>query len=350
MSNIIYGSESSIKKVQEIAAVVKGTKPFVKELPLSVPSIKGQRATKSSTLKKFLESEGCFNWSLWKFPAVVKVEESVARRYQDQISKEGDVDFAQSMEAGFLGDGFWYGRWDGDHRKHLWNFAFPDTEKTECMVYPVESVEVANELFVKIQKFNQKGLTPEDTVVNLYYGKEKNAVKTAAFLEYCGLAIKNSDEGIMPKTATLSTPTTKYRLFDRSVKECGLDETKMAVDIIVGGMKKNSKWNLEVSPTLMFGLAKLFKHRPPSMTNGLNKRLTQYIHDSMVTTPNQRLLITQWSRAGGDKHNLEAESLAYGLALSFRAAVSGGSYGGNLNITGPLYVSALDTDLGLKVA
>jgi hypothetical protein len=351
MSNQIYGSEASIKKVQEIASVIKGTKPFVKELPLSTPSIKGQRKTKQSTLEKFLKSEGGFNWGLWRYPSVVQVPEATAKKYQAQMIAQGDIEFAESMKDGFLNNGYWYGRWDGDHRKHIWEATFPNDPITECMVYPVNTVEIANELFVKIQKFNQKGLTPEDTLVNQYYAKDPDALKIADFLEYCGLAIKNSEEGIVPASANTTTPSTRYRLFERSVKDAGLEETKLASDIIIAGMKmkEGAPWNNEIAPTFMYGTALLFKKRPLAMKNGLHKRLTQYIHDTMKPMGfKQKEMITLWARAGGDRHNYEAECFAYGLAKSFRSAVVGGSYGGNVGMCSSLELSTLEEDLGLK--
>jgi hypothetical protein len=348
MSNYIYGSDASIKKVQEIANIIKGNPPFVKKLPITVPSIKGQRPTKSSTLEKFLSSEGGFNWGLWRYPSVVQVPEPVAKQYQAQLIKDGDKEFASEMASGFLNDGFWYGRWDGDHRKHIWEYTFKNDPNLECMVYPVETVEVANELFVKIQKMNQKGLTPEDAIINQYYGKDQAALKLASFLEYCGISVKNSDEGIMPSSATKDTPSTRIRLFERSVKEAGLDETKMACDILISGFSKLNKWNNEISPTLMFGLAILFKARPLAMKNGLNKRLIEYIHGVIITTPKQKDLVKLWGGQGGDKHNKEAESVAYGLAQLFKGAVDGGSYGGNKNMCTALSISTLDVDLGLK--
>lgn len=353
MSTQLYGSDADHLVIQTLAQNRTGTPPRTGLLPLSIPSIKGQRPTKTTTLRAFLEPEKGFNWSLWRFPSVVEVDEKIARWYQEDCRIKGQK-FADVMEAGFI-NGKWYARWDGDHRKHLFEAANPDATEMECMIYPVDSVEIANELFVKIQKLRQKGLTPEDVQVNAYGARHAAALQLGNDLAYCGVCIKNSGEveegGIIPESANHSTPSVKYRLFDRSVKEAGLDQTKMACDIIVAGMRINGvKWNGEISPTLMFGLALLFKHRPSAMVNTLNKRLTSYIHDCMKTKPKQKGLVTEWAREGGDKHNKEAESLALGLARGFKNAVAGGSYGGNNNICSPLQIDALEDHLGLNKA
>ena len=344
MSNTLYGSDHSVELIKEIASVVRGQQPFAKNLPISVPGIKGQRPTKTSTIIKFLKSEGGFNWGLWRWPSVVQVPESVARIYQNK----SDSEFANTMESGFLGDGYWYGRWDGDHRKHIWEKTFPDRPETTCMVYPVESVDIANDLFVKIQKLNQKNLSPEDTIVNRYLSKtDKHALDVAKWLDYCGICIKNSDEGIMPSSATTNTPSTKLRLFEESVISTGLDETKMACDILIKGLSKNTKWNKEISPTLLKGLSILFKYRPATMKNGLNSCLQSFLLDKMKSE-SQRALVDQWCKIGGNVHNSKEKSLALGLASSLGKAIRAGYYGSPA-VASPLAIRSLRENLGLPL-
>jgi hypothetical protein len=345
MSTYLYGNKGEAKK---LASIIKGSSPFDKKLPVTIPSIKGQRITKESTLVKFLKSEGGFNWSLWRYPSVVQVPENVARDYQKKTIDDGDLEFANQMESGFLKDGYWYGRWDGDHRTHIWKLSFPNTPLYQCVVYPVNSIEVANELFVKIQKLNLKSLSPEDTLVNLYYGKDNEALKIGKWLEECNLCISNSEEGIVPSSATNSTVKTRVRLFEESVKNAGLEETKISAAILSSGLSKISKWNKEVSPTLLYGLALLFKVRPDAMKNGLNKALTDYIHDSIRTSPKQKDLVQLWGSVAGDKHNKEAHCVAVGIASKLRSAVENGSYAKGVHVVNPLKVQSIRQDLGLE--
>lgn len=355
MSNTLYGSPTAIEKARELASITNGIPPYDAELPITVPSIRGQRASKISTINKWLKDESGFNWSLWRDPSVVKVPEQKARAYQSKMLQNGSkiggqkkfIDIATSMEPGFLGDGFWYGRWDGDHRAHIWKLAFPHSTSMKFKVYPVDSVEVANELFVKIQKFNQKGLNSEDTFVNQYLYMDDDALNLATKLEYCGLCVKNSKDETVPEDATQHTPSTQIRLFKESLKEAGLEETKLAAKVLTSALSRNKKWNREISSTVLKGLAIVFKVRDKTMKNGLHQALVQYVSDCIKTTPRQQDLVKFWAQAAGHTHMKESRCMAAGLIYGLRTAITCGTYGSGPHIADPLKVNDVIRDLGL---
>ena len=219
MSFTLEGSDAQIAKVGDLALQISQTAtkfPYVETLPVDLPSIKGNRKTSASTIIKNLVKEGGFNPGLWRFPNVIKTSVEAGKRFIQRCLdegwiKEGGYDH-KVMLRGFI-NGAFYLRWDGDHRHKMWKgHYFPDSINNfidpliehgsyECMVYEIDDVSKANELFVKIQKTHQKNLTPDDEWCNTYLSGDDLAHQQAQDMRLCGVGVKDSNGDIYPSQA-----------------------------------------------------------------------------------------------------------------------------------------------------
>ena len=120
----------------------------------------------------------------------------------------------------------------------------------------------------------------------------------------------------------------------------------MGIRDIVDVLKTKPKWNNEVYATAYGGLAVLYKKRPEASKNGLNKKIKEMLKNSAKLSKQD--FIGLYKSKGGNQHNLDAESFAYGVAKLFKNAVNEGVYGDNMNQADPLKIKTLFDDLGLK--
>ena len=362
MSFLLKGSQTQINKVAELAQTISqyATKfPYVESLPVDIPSIKGNRQTRAATLLKNLAKEGGFNPGVWRFPNVIKVSAEAGEQWIAQcIDKgyivKGDSDH-QCYMKGFI-NGSFYIRWDGDHRHKIWKgHYFPEDinnfvdakEKHgsyDCMVYEVDNVPQANSLFVKIQKTLAKSLHPDDEWCNQYLSGDEETLKQADNMELCGVGVRDSNDDIFPKTT--NGHWVRSRLFNEGVKRYGIANIKKAMIDCAKVLQSKAKWSGEIYDTFYNGMAVLYSVRPDAKRNGLNKNLVQFLIDNAKL--NKRDFIELFKAKGGNQHNREAESFAYGVAKLFKNAVREGEYGGNNNMAGGLKVSTLFEDLDLK--
>tara|TARA_R110000851_G_scaffold228534_1_gene381270 strand:- start:33 stop:1145 length:1113 start_codon:yes stop_codon:yes gene_type:complete len=364
MSFTLKGSDSQIAKVGELALQIPKTAtlfPYVETLPVDLPSIKGNRKTSASTIIKNLSSEGGYNPGLWRFPNVIKAPIEAGKIYIQKCLdegwiKEGSFDHTIMMR-GFI-NGAFYLRWDGDHRHKIWKGhyfpsrindiidQFEENGSYDCMVYEIDDVSKANELFVKIQKLLQKSLTPDDGWCNTYLSGDGLAHHQAENMRSCGVGVKDSNGEIWPTQAFDEELWISSRLFNDYVHMYGRDNVQRAIRDISEILKNKPKWSKEVYATAYGGLAVLYKKRPEASKNGLNTKIKEMLSDSAKLS--KKDFIEVFKAKGGNQHNKECESFAYGVAKLFKNAVNEGVYGDNLNQANPLKIKSLFDDLGLK--
>ena len=349
MSNYVNGSDRQITKIMELALNSQGEFPYVKTLPVDIPSIKGNRLTKASQLLKVLGEESGFNKTLWRFPNVIKVPAAVGREWinnmdRDQVLSKEELEY---YETGFIGDSF-YCRWDGDHRQKLFkafNRCNPNEQcdlEYDCMVYEVNNVSEGNALFVKIQKTRQKSLTPEDEWANQFLAHDPVARKQAANMTVCQVSVKDSNGDFYPRT--LHGHWIHSRLFNECVKQCSLQVTKKAIQDMVTVLSVKPNWNNEVYATAFFGLAKLYKLRPECMKNSVNRNIISMLQDDAKKPKNKFIGIYKVD-LGGNQHNKDAESFAWGVARNFKDMVNDFAFGSNKNHADCLKIDLLKSEL-----
>lgn len=348
MSNYISGSDRQITKIMELALNKLGKFPYVENLPVDIPSIKGNRLTKAQQLLKVLSEEGGFNMTLWRFPNVIKVPTAVGRKWIDSMDREQPLSEKELKyyERGFCGN-YFYCRWDGDHRQKLFK-AFMGINPNEvcdltydCMVYEVDNVSEGNGLFVKIQKTRQKSLTPEDEWANQWLAHDLKAREQGRNMIACQVSVKDSNGDFYPNTLYGYWITS--RLFNKCVNDYGLEITKKAIADMIKVLSVKPNWNKEVYATAYFGLATLYHYRPDVAKNGINKNIINMLQKFAESPKNEFIEI--FKQRGGNQHNKEAESFAYGVADFFNKMVKDGSYGNNPNHAGPLKINSLHEDL-----
>jgi hypothetical protein len=187
-----------------------------------------------------------------------------------------------------------------------------------CLVYDITKEQAAF-YFAYNQDQGRRNLSKEILFVNSYYSGEKQAVQWATRLSQINCFIKGTTDYAVPHPQKAGHPEIKYRALTEGWKTSGGDITlmKQVRDMIClawGGT--NSGVDI-IRQDLFLGLITFLQVYPEVQKNGLNKALQSFLNATATLTPQGKLT---WKQEGGNKHNQEAMSVAFGLTKAFRGS------------------------------
>lgn len=187
-----------------------------------------------------------------------------------------------------------------------------------CLVYDITKEQAAF-YFAYNQDKGRRNLSKEIIFVNAYYSREKEAIQWADRLSKINCFIKGATDYAVPHPQKAGHPEIKYRALTAGWKISGGDIVlmKQVRDMIClawGGT--NSGVDI-IRQDLFLGLITFLQVYPEARKNGLNKALQAFLNATAVLTSQGKLT---WKHDGGNKHNHEAMSVAYGLTKAFRGS------------------------------
>ena len=187
-----------------------------------------------------------------------------------------------------------------------------------CLVYDITKEQAAF-YFAYNQDKGRRNLSKEIIFVNSYYSGEKEAVQWATRLSQINCFIKGTTDYAVPHPQKAGHPEIKYRALTEGWKMSGGDIAlmKQVRDMIClawGGT--NSGVDI-IRQDLFLGLITFLQVYPEAQKNGLNKALQSFLNATATLTQQGKLT---WKQEGGNKHNQEAMSVAFGLTKAFRGS------------------------------
>lgn len=187
-----------------------------------------------------------------------------------------------------------------------------------CLVYDITKEQAAF-YFAYNQDKGRRNLSKEIIFVNAYYSGEKEAVEWAKRLSQINCYIKGSTNYAVPHPQKAGHPEIKYRALTDAWRISGGDIAlmKQVRDMICMAWGGTNSGIDIIRQDLFLGLITFFQVYPDARKNGLNKAIQSFLNWTASGIPQSKLT---WKQEGGNKHNQEALSVAYGLTKAFRGS------------------------------
>ena len=188
--------------------------------------------------------------------------------------------------------------------------------KLLCLIYEI-SKERAAFYFAYNQDRGRRNLSKEIIFVNAVYSGEPDALLWCARLDMLGCCIKGQTDYAVPHPQPKNQPEIKYRAPVEGYKLSAGDMSLMRQvrDIIYMAWNQTLEGCPQIRQDLFLGLITFMRIYPEARENGLNKAIQQFINWVAQGTKQAKV---NWKDLGGNQHNKEALSVAYGFMLEFR--------------------------------
>jgi hypothetical protein len=187
-----------------------------------------------------------------------------------------------------------------------------------CLVYDITK-ERAAFYFAYNQDKGRRSLSKEVIFVNAYYSGDKEAVEWADRLNELNCYVKGTTDYAVPHPQKAGHPEIKYRALTEGYKLAGgdMELMKLVRNMICQAWGGTQSGVDIIRQDLFLGMIMFMQIYPEAQTNGLNKALQQFLNATANLTPQGKL---SWKHDGGNQHNQEAHSVAYGLTKAFRGS------------------------------
>lgn len=188
--------------------------------------------------------------------------------------------------------------------------------KLLCLVYEIPK-ERAAFYFAYNQDRGRRNLSKEIIFVNAVYSGEPEALMWCERLEAIECYIKGQTDYAVPHPQPINQPEIKYRALVEGFKLSGGDISlmKQVRDMIWTAWAQTAEGCPQVRQDLFLGLIAFMRIYPDARKNGLNKAIQQYINWVAQGTRQAKV---EWKQIGGNQHNKEALSVAFGFQQEFR--------------------------------
>lgn len=229
--------------------------------------------------------------------------------------------------------------WDGCGRLALAQAT--SIQDLDCWVVDLTPEEAAH-YFVYVQKTSNRSLKPGELFINGYQTGAPEYLEFAETLKRLGMRIQGADDYWVPRVSLTDRPNYP-EVRERGVRQAlrygslttelvrdgklakkhletiqamtAEDFVRFARDTIVQAGWKDDTIRQDLLPALVI----VYKCYPELLVNGFNKSFRAYFVALAGTVAQGKL---QFKHMGGNQHNQEAQSVAYGIVKGFRASPS----------------------------
>jgi hypothetical protein len=229
--------------------------------------------------------------------------------------------------------------WDGCGRLALAQAT--SVADLDCWVVDLTPEEAAH-YFVYVQKTSNRSLKPGELFINGYKTGAPEYVAFAETLKRLGMRIQGADDYWVPRVSLADRhlyPEVRERGVRQALKYgslstqevCAPKFAKKHLETIQGMTAEDfvrfardtivqAGWNDDtVRQDLLPALVLVYKCYPELLVNGYNTNFRAYFHSLAGNVYQGKL---QFKQMGGNKHNQESKSVAFGIIKGFRASPS----------------------------
>jgi hypothetical protein len=300
MSNSVISKNTNSKMPQNVA--VTGKEGVSINAPIGIQALTN-RQTKDSVIKKYLKNG--WNWN--KFCPIIVAE------FPESYRNDPDFSEYHNNELPLLK------LLDGDHRKHMYKWAFPDDTQISAHKISVVSKEEYHRLFYQINWASRKNANKEEVFVHQVLAKESQALETERELKRCGVSIFGSPDigGIV---GALNSPYVNHGGFKRCVA-LGEANVKKAVETIKScwGEDENLKAELMEGLTILY---KLYPILSKPNNNKIKQDFDKFI-SAYAIMYEQSDAAGQFKDKGGRVHHKHGASITKGIVEFWRDSKKG---------------------------
>jgi hypothetical protein len=249
--------------------------------PSEIKPLDSQRITDSNWVEERLKAKGGLDWKYFGTIQLVWVEED-----QQHYVWDGCGRLAMAQAVGAI--------------------------QVPCMIKEGSKKDAA-EMFFYNQKEGARTVDPDTHAVQKCFSGFGDDIINQ--LTHTGLSLSGNTELVYPENST--DPSIKINALTKSVRIAGgnayLNIIKDARDIIVNAYPNDNIVRAE----LLCGFTLLLKLYPDARKNGLHTRITEFLVGEANPTTGRSQSKLPYKKDGGNLHNNEAASVAYGFIKNF---------------------------------
>lgn len=185
-----------------------------------------------------------------------------------------------------------------------------------CLVYDITKEQAAF-YFSYNQDKGRRNLSKEIIFVNSFYSGDKDSLLWADRLSQINCFIKGTTDYAVPQPQIAGHPEIKVSALKKgwSISNGDISLMKQVRDMICMAWGGTQSGVSIIRQDLFLGLITFLKVYPKSQKNNLNVALQSFLNATATLTPQNKL---DWKNDGGNRHNHEATSVAYGLLKAFK--------------------------------